>query len=164
MWRHFNEDLNGFTWCRLKPTPCFSRLDYIIVNDSLVQFITKIELIPAFRSDHSIVAMDLDFSPFPRGPGYWKLNTMFLRIGDYLEKMRKLVEIELANRQVDCRASITWELIKLALKGSSLQYLVRKKKSNQNKTEALERKLKQLEMTQLNQEVLFSKTQKIKLD
>ena len=103
----------------------------------------KVNVRPSFQSDHSIVELTLQFEIFARGPGYWKLNTALLRDTDYVEKMNNLLEIELAlNSELKYKSK--WELIKLAINGSSIQYASRKKKANANKGVALKKKLHSL--------------------
>ena len=59
VWRHFFPDKYGFTWRRSTRTRAYSRLDYIMVNESFLQFIDKIRIIPSTKSDHSILEVSL---------------------------------------------------------------------------------------------------------
>ena len=76
-WRTLKADSPGFTYRKVHPQCMFSRLDYFLVSEPFMQFIDKIELSPAFKTDHSIVMLTVEFDPHVRGPGYWKLNTQF---------------------------------------------------------------------------------------
>ena len=148
-WRYFRPDENGYTWRRLKPKPTFSRLDYIFASENLVQMIDTINLLPGYKTDHSTLLITLVFNPQVRGPGYWKLNNSLLRDLDYLDKVNCLLEMEL---EVDYSSARTkWENIKLAIRNSTLQYAINKKKSNDNKVQVLTKKLKSLEEEQIKQ-------------
>ena len=153
VWRHFNADIPGYTWRRLRPDKVFSRLDYFLISDPALQLVNKIDIMPGFRSDHSIVRMTLSLDSFSRGPEYWKFNTSLLRDTDYIEKINKLLDIEIANRLPSIKD--TWEQIKLVIKNSTIQYSVRKSKSDKNRLQVLERKEKRLEDELINKNPLF---------
>ena len=126
-----------------KPKPVFSRLDHVFVNEHFVQFIQKIEVIPGFRLNHSFVKMVVCLEYVENGPTYWKFNTSLLRDSDYIEKINNLLDIEL-EQDFDLYKN-KWELIKLAVRGTTVQYASRKQKSNCNKIEVLQRKLQTVE-------------------
>ena len=77
-----------------------------------------------------------------RGNGYWKLNTLFLSDRDYINKMNNLLDIELPQCNLYKSKRSHWEVIKLAIAGSSIQFATNRKRSDQNKIQVLERKLK----------------------
>ena len=145
-WRLLQEDKPGHTWRKLlksKGKIITSRLDYVIINEGFEQFINKISVEYGFRSDHSLLKVKIVFNPNTRGPGYWKLNTSLLKDWEYVNKMNKLLDIELAEHFTSFKNK--WELVKLAVKGSTIQYASRKQKSNRNKVEVLMKKEKRLE-------------------
>ena len=153
-WRVFNEDKLGYTWRKAKPKMICSRLDYIICNQALLQFFDTVEIIPGYRSDHSMVLARLRFNPKNRGPGYWKLNTQFLKQESYVSGMNNLLDIELSQNS-NLTFKKRFELLKLAIRGSSIQYAVHLNKSKSNKREVLERKLKRLEAKCISTNPLF---------
>ena len=138
VWRRIYPDKHGFTW-RKKRQRAFSRLDYIIVNDAFTQFIDNIQIIPSFHSDHALVELSVVFEPNKRGTGYWKLNVSHLSNSDYVEKINKLLDIEMEGVKTG-EYRIKWELIKIAVNGLSLQYAAHKQKSRKNKMIVLEKK------------------------
>ena len=159
LWRQLYPDRHGFTWKRRRPTPIYSRLDYILSNKAFLQFLVDIKITPNMFSDHAALEMTISFTPHKRGPGYWKLNTALLRDADYVDKMNTLLDIELSQvKPGEFRK--TWEVTKLAIRGSSIQYSARKQKSTRQKIEVLEKKLHRLEAELLNSNPLF--TDKIK--
>ena len=143
LWRFLRPNENGYTWRKLKPKPVFSRLDYCIVTENMAQLVDKIDLSPAFLTDHSILKIELTFCPQKRGPGYWKFNNSLLHDKDYVDKINRLIEIETSVEHTSAKSK--WESLKLAIRGSTLQYSSQRKKSNKFKIEVLERKLKYLE-------------------
>ena len=158
VFREVHPETPGFTWCANRPHPMFSRLDYWLITEAALQYVRNIEILPSYNSDHSLVVMTLAFEPFKRGPGYWKLNTTLLRDPDYVEAMNKLIDIELS---IDTPSSYRdkWELIKLAVRNSTLQYTKRKQNSNKQKLLLLEKKLHRLHKELINAHPLnFSDT------
>ena len=147
VWRERHPDVHGYTWRRLTPSPSFSRLDYFLINEEVMQFVEEINILAGFRTDHSIVKTVFCFSPFHRGPGYWKFNTSLLTDADYINKINKIIDIHLEDENIQtCKER--WELLKLAIRGTTLQYSAYKQKSKRNLMDVLERKIKYIEDSQ----------------
>ena len=147
IWREMHPDEYRFTWKVTRPHLIFERLDFFLISDSFSQFIAETEIYPSHYSDHAILTLIAKFSPNKKGPGYWKFNNALLRDRNYVDGLNNLLDIELA--QDDYRSSKDkWENIKLAVRGSTLQYAARKKKSQDCKLAALEKKLKEIEKRQ----------------
>ena len=77
VWRFKHPDVNGFTWRRHHPNIALSRLDYFFVDEHAIQFVDKIEVLPGFRTDHSIVKVSFDLASSKRGKSYWKIERWF---------------------------------------------------------------------------------------
>ena len=137
-WRRFHVNQKGFTWRRMQPTPIFSRLDYIFTSETMAQFIDSIQIKYGYRSDHSMVYMSVSINPSQRGPGYWKLNNSLLKDPEYLDKVNTLLDIELGQEFTSYHNK--WEMIKLAIQGTTLQYSARKQKSKRNLVQVLSSK------------------------
>ena len=43
---------------------------------------------PGYRSDHSIIQLEIEFSKFQIGKGLWKFNTSLLSNQDYLKVIK----------------------------------------------------------------------------
>ena len=134
----------GFTYTSTAPKLNFSRLDHFICLESFLQFVKEIKVLPSFKSDHSMVVMQLRFDPFKWGSVCWRLNTLFLRDRDYIEKINKLINIHLD--QTYDTASLKWEVLKLVVNSSTLQFAANRKKSDNNKMMVLEKKLNKLKL------------------
>ena len=158
LWRYFYPEINGYTYHRSRPRLMFSRLDYWFISEAFVQFIDKVELIPGFKTDHTIVQFICVFELFKRGPGYWKLNSSLLLDTDYVDRINDIIDRDLVNVQKGQFGS-TWEVFKLTVRGSSIQFAANKKKSKKNMVEVLERKLKKLEKELIDKPTLFANTE-----
>ena len=156
-WRYLKEDINGFTWRRNNPR-AFSRLDYFFVTEHALQYVEDIQIIPGFRTDHSIVSIIWNIDHTKRGPGYWKFNTSLLRDGDYIEKIKNCIKVELDNSR-DMTVKTRWEMLKIVLRSTTMQYSKAKSLAKHNLLTALEKKLKSLETQQINNSMsLFTDT------
>ena len=73
----------SFTWGRCSPF-IFCRLDYWLISDKLLDFVTKVDILPSIKSDHSAIFLELEeINDNGRGPGYWKMNTSLLANEEY---------------------------------------------------------------------------------
>ena len=73
IWRVLNPEASRFTWRRENPEiQC--RLDFFLISLSLCPEITEADIVPGYRTDHSMITFRIDTARNPRGPGYWKLN------------------------------------------------------------------------------------------
>ena len=98
-WRHTFPTVNGFTWHRNTTELTHgSRIDYILVSRSTVesQGITKIEIRPSIKSDHSMLICNLNIECQKRGPGVWRFNNTLLQNEEFQEKVRN--EADMARR------------------------------------------------------------------
>ena len=121
IWRYMYPDKNGYIWRRLKPKPVFSRLDYMIASESILQIVDKMNILLGFRTDHSALELKVALTQEKKGIGYWKFNTSLLKDKDYIESINRLIEIELETNQ-NLSPKKRWELLKIAIRGSTIQF------------------------------------------
>jgi len=77
IWCVFNPDAERFIWRRRKPD-IHCRLDFFLTSSSLSTIITKADILPGFKTDHSLITLHLTKNTNPRGPGFWKLHCKYL--------------------------------------------------------------------------------------
>ena len=142
IWREVNEDKLEYTWKKLNPTPILVRLDYILVSEALLQLIDLTEIIPNTHSDHSAVGVHLCANQSEKGSGFWKLNNSLLDDQVYVDKIKNVIQEEM-NKQYESNA-LRWEMVKMEVRGTTIQYATRKKKANENKLQVLEKKLQEI--------------------
>ena len=51
-----------------------ARLDFHLISAQLLPFVQKTDIVPGICSDHSIAELQIDFSKFSRGQGFYKYN------------------------------------------------------------------------------------------
>ena len=128
------------------------------MSENITQFIESIQILPGFRTDHSIVVASLSLCEYKRGQGYWKLNVSLLKDKNYVEAINKLLDIELSqNLQLSFKNRM--ELLKVAVCRSSIQFVSRKKKSEKLKIKILEKRITKLEQELETPNPLFQDTE-----
>ena len=83
-----NPHLSTFTWFRKNPIKK-SRLDFFLISNELLSLVENICIKPGYRTDHSIVILELRLSNFNKGKGFWKF-----RLQATNSSARSLVSIE----------------------------------------------------------------------
>ena len=99
----------------------------MLISDDLAQFLAKVQITPGFHTDHLTVSIQITLCQIDHGPGYCKLNTSLLKDQNYIEAVNKLIDIELS---LDSNRTFKqiWELLKISVAGSSIQFASRKQK------------------------------------
>ena len=93
LYRHFCPDTRRYTWCRYKPLKQ-ARLDYVIVSESLIDLVKSVNIKCGYRTDHSMLEVNILQSKFTRGKGVWKFNTNLLQDQAYLELINQCIKDE----------------------------------------------------------------------
>ena len=139
VWRTLNPDGKRFTWWRTKPE-VHCRLDYFMISPSLTTAITNADILPGYKTDHSLITIHLASNSNPRGPGFWKLNTSFLLDSEYIELIKKTIDevAEEYRNNDDVDAILLWDTMKMQIRSSSLKYARERKAKIKSKENTLE--------------------------
>ena len=78
IWRTINPDINRFTL----------QIRLILVSQSLVTNVNKADMKPGYKTDHSLITIELGLKQNQRGRGFWKLNTSHLWELDNFNEIR----------------------------------------------------------------------------
>ena len=76
IYRYFHPKTKRYTWRRKKPFQQ-ARLDYIITSNAFVDVIEKCNIKPGYRTDHSIVEINIELCKFIRGKGSGNLTVHY---------------------------------------------------------------------------------------
>ena len=90
IYRYRNPDSKKYTWRRKNPIK-LARLDYFITSESLSDIVTNTDIIPGYKTDHSIITLEIKLNNFIRGRGTWKFNCCLLRDLNYLNLVNKTI-------------------------------------------------------------------------
>ena len=73
------------------------RLDYIFLSNNLQEFVTKLDILPSFLSDHSPFMIKIDtVASQERGSYGWKFNSTLLSDVNFVASLREYIYIMLA--------------------------------------------------------------------
>ena len=111
-WQILNPDTKRYTWRRKNPNiQC--RLDFFLINCSLCTDILEADILPGYKSDHSLITLTNNTHVNPRGPGFWKLNTSSLSEREYVELIKNTMynvsNITKTKMKID--ETLLWEVI-----------------------------------------------------
>ena len=76
IWRIQNPEVMRFTWERTNPE-IRCRLDFFLISESLCPNVLEAEIHPGYRTDNRMITVKINTTTNPRGPGFWKLNSIF---------------------------------------------------------------------------------------
>ena len=149
IWRKMHKHEFQFTWKRLLPVKIFCRLDFFLISANTSELVSRCCILPGYMTDHSAIVLDINLIKHKRGPGFWKLNCSFLQNEDYKEGIKDSI-IKTVGDNPDTAPGLLWDTIKMNIRGYTIQYSARKKKSKFNIITALERRLTNLEQDSFN--------------
>ena len=81
-----NPDCKRYTWRKAKPLKQ-SRLDYFLLSDYLVSSFEDTDILPGYRSDHSMVTLKLRFGKEMKRNTFWKFNCSLLKDKKYTDEI-----------------------------------------------------------------------------
>ena len=136
-----------------------ARLDYFLVSTDLAGLVESIQTCAGYRTDHSLVVMNMIFTHQERGRGFWKFNNSLLSDPAYVKLVKdcinETVDEYKINGDIEHPESLTFsindqllfETLKLQIRGKTIFYAAWKKKE-QNKTENfLEKEINSLQQS-----------------
>ena len=81
--RVLNPESSRFTWRQRKPEiQC--RLDFFLISQCTFCNIINAEILTGYKTDHSMITLQISLHSNTRGRGFWKLNTSFLSEIEYV--------------------------------------------------------------------------------
>ena len=142
VWRTKNKNIRKFTCVKhnksIKGTT-MSRIDFFLISKELIANIQGSDILPGYKSDHAIPYLIIKTEFNKHGPGFWRLNTSLLKENEYASAVRDIIKEEKVKPFQNVFEKIMF--IKARVRGFSIQYSTRKKKSQINKYNAIDRKI-----------------------
>ena len=127
IWRAHHPNKSQFTWHSNTKPPIFSRLDYFLISDNLSNCALLCQIKSGYKSDHSLVELNLDFIQQQRGKGYFKLNNSLLLKTEYQNTIRKGIS-DIVEINQGANPNTLWEIIKGTVRNETIKYASIKKK------------------------------------
>lgn len=120
IWREKHPNLQQFTWRSHNPSiQC--RLDYFLISFNLFAQIDKCEISPGFKSDHSLIKINIVPTNEARGRGFWKFNTSLLHDPDYVDLINNCIH-DTKQNETQMNPSMLWEFMKCQIRSITIQY------------------------------------------
>jgi len=100
----------------------YCTLHFFFVSQSSICNPTQADIIPGFKTDHSMITLSLSLHLNPRGNGFWKLNTSLLKETSYLEEIKATIRQTINEYEDDdsVNATLLWEMVKLKVREKSI--------------------------------------------
>lgn len=89
--REAHPSLRRYTWRRKSPLKQ-ARLDYFLVAETLLPSINKCSIESSYRSDHSMITLDISFVQFEKGRPLWKHNNSLLHDKEYIKVINDRID------------------------------------------------------------------------
>ena len=175
--RVLNPDKQIYTWRRKTPIKQ-ARLDFFLTSENLCNCIENIQTKAGYRSDHSVVVLELKFNTFTKGKGLWKFSNHLLKDHEYVLKVKETIErvkLQYANIlynkenikdipnsyiNLTIKDSLFLETLLMEIRGQTISHSSYRKKE-QNKAELeLEKEINEIEKsipTETNLAILENK-------
>ena len=134
IWRAFNPDSNQYThFTRSYST----RLDYILLNEGLINNVEKCSIGIAYKMDHCPIFLSLNFGRNPPGRGYWKFPKFLLKDKNYKQFLN--VEIkQLIKENHGANPALLWDTVKCGIRGLTMCYIKHNRSSKKKTIENVE--------------------------
>ena len=91
-WRSENNNSKKFTWVSGKKPLKMARLDFFLVTPDIHAKINKYIKSFGYRSDHSLIGIEIDVNSTERGKGFWKFNSSLLQDVEYVTLVKNEIK------------------------------------------------------------------------
>ncbi|KAL9989297.1 hypothetical protein ACROYT_G003831 [Oculina patagonica] len=151
IWRRLNPELESYTW-RNKSHKIQCRLDFFLISEELTSIVASNKIFHAPETDHSAISLHLqaEINKQKRGPGFWKFNTSLLKDEDYVNDLRKNMNVYKTKYESIDDKGLKWDLIKMEIRGFTVKYAKTKAKKRKNEEVELQNKINELQQKLAN--------------
>ena len=140
--------LESYTW-RNKSHKIQCRLDFFLISEELTNVDGTCKIFHAPETDHSAISLHLQarFNKQRRGPGFWKFNSSLLEDDNYVNALRKNIDLFKAKYENVADKGLKWDLIKMEKRGLTVKYAKTKAKKRKNEELTLQNKINELQLS-----------------
>ena len=143
IWRLQHPDKKQFTWHSNNRPPIFSRLDYFLISNNIVNNTKHTFIKTSYKTDHSLITLSLNFNKANRGPGYFKLNNSLLLDKEY-QNIIKTSIADTVTFNSEANPNILWEIIKGNIRNETIKYATHKKRNDLEREKKLTSEIENL--------------------
>ena len=138
-----NDDLHGD-----KRTPKHNAdLTFFLVSQCTSCNSINTDIASGYKTDHSLVTLQISTHNNMRGRGFWKLNTSFLTDEEYIKKIQSIITQTKDEYAPDntVTPNLLWEMIKMKIRETSIEFGRLNKTKMFQKQDDIEKTIKILE-------------------
>ena len=162
IYRELNPDTRRYTWRRSSPFQQ-SRLDFFLISDTMTPFVKDSDIIPGYKSDHSIITLSFQFGQEEKRQSFWKFNSSLLSDIKYLSEINTLIneitseyaalpynkeninDIPISDIHLTISDQLFLDVLLMKIRSKTISYSAYKNKENKRKEEALLSEIENLE-------------------
>ena len=171
-WRIQNPDSRIFTWHNTRNQ--HSRLDYFLLSGDIIPTIDSSDIRPGYRTDHSLITVNVSLSNQNKGAGYWKFNNSLLQDETYIKETIGCITQTTEfysdnNHQLTIGDQLFYDMLKLEIRGKTIAYTAAKNKRQNIEEKELDAHIEMLykkycdDQTESNMHELTEAQNKLKL-
>ncbi len=160
-WRIYNPNLRRYTWFRKNPIKK-ARLDFFLISEELMSYMENTKILPGYKTDHSMVLIEIRLNNFVRGRGFWRFNNSLLKDPCYINKVKEVIQktkedyaipiyvrdmikdMDPTDLQFIIDDQMFFEMVLLNIRGMTIPYCAAKKRRNEERKKHLEEQLELL--------------------
>ena len=117
----------------------FSRIDYFLVDKTLISSLIQVQYLPITVSDHSALVLDLCFDLKPKHFRSWRLDPLLLREEKFCNHISDSISVFCdTNKNKETSPSLLWDTLKAVLRGKIISYASYANKQRRMRKEELE--------------------------
>ena len=122
IWRVHHPETRRYTWRRNNPL-IQNRLDYWIVGGEMSFEVSKSDIKPSIKSDHSLITLTISKTSLnKKGQGLWKFNSALLSDQIYVDYMKGIITLNCNLLKEVPNESLKWELMKMEIRKATMSY------------------------------------------
>ena len=182
IWKEINSETLRYTWRRTNPQQQ-ARLDFFLVSETLMDKVKHCDILHGYRSDHSLITLELEFSKETRRNSYWKFNQSLLHDRQYTLEIHEVIKntieqyaatpynrnkldtIPFDEIQFTISDQLFLDVLLMEIRSKTISFSSHKKKTNLEKETTLEKEIERLEQqshkTQNEIQELSDKTEQL---
>jgi exonuclease III len=144
IWRIKNPDKRIYTWISKTQHKVMSRLDFILISDTLQTNYLESNIVPGYMSDHACTTLTLRVPDGERGKGFWKYNSQLSSYPELKQQIEEVIEKTIEENQGidDC---LLWDLMKCKIRGVCIGLAAQKNRKKKEELWKIEKNIKVLE-------------------
>jgi len=156
VWRVQHETDSKFTWYKSVHSLQMARLDYFLISNDIMSLVTKSDIVPGYRTDHSGITLGLCLDNNVRGNGFWKFNSSLLYLNEYIDLVKDVIkdtvkqyaipgqDIEREDIEFEISDQLFFEMLKVEIRGKTIKFSSKRKRELKKKEMEIEREIETL--------------------